>query len=175
MKTRNQPETRNPKPETDVNISLTSHIPSMLKYIALLSLLLTVGCSPSLAPMFKDFEFVKEQDDDLQDRITMALEDVGWELAEDAILPSVIMTQERTLNRRGIYKTTAVLEILPVGDDYVRVLIHPYRDHLIGSRSKLPYLPGNIERQIVPDIVASFQLYGLHAPGKVPSDSLTAE
>ena len=147
----------------------------MLKYIALLGLLLIVGCSPSLAPMFKDYEIAVEEDEDVQERVIMALEDVGWVPAEEAILPSVILTEERTLNRRGIYKTTAILEVLPLGDNHVRVLIHPYRNHLIGSRSKLPYLPGNIERQIVPDITASFEVHGLYLPGKVPADSLAAE
>lgn len=143
--------------------------------IVLLGAVLAVGCSPSLAPMFKDFEFAVHGENDVPERVMTALEESGWVLSDSSALPTVVLTEERILDRRGIYKNTAVLEVLPVGDQYVRVLIHPYRDHLIGSRSKLPYLPGNIERQIVPDLVASFEANGLYRPGQVPSDSLAVE
>ena len=143
----------------------------------LVAMLFIAGCRPSLAPMFKDYEIADEEEvsEDVQERVISALEEVGWVPAEEAILPSVILTEERILNRRGIYKNTAVLEVLPVGDNYIRVLIHPYRDHLIGNRTKLPYLPSNIEKQIVPDLTASLESHGLYLPGRVPSDSLTAE
>ena len=148
-----------------------------LVVVGLAAIMFLAGCRPSLAPMFKDYEIADEEEtnEDVQQRVISALEDIGWVPAEEAILPTVILTEERVLNRRGIYKNTAVLEVLPVGDNYIRVLIHPYRDHLIGNRTKLPYLPANIERQIVPDLTASLESYGLYLPGRVPSDSLAAE
>ena len=156
-----------------------SSIPLSLKFVVfgLTMMVFVAGCRPSLAPMFKDYEIADEEEanEDVQQRVISALEEVGWVPAEESILPSVVLTEERILNRRGIYKNTAVLEVLPVGDNYIRVLIHPYRDHLIGNRTKLPYLPANIERQIIPDLTASLESYGLHLPGRVPSDSLAAE
>ena len=147
---------------------------SNIAWLGLAGFMLLAGCSPSLAPLFKDFEFVVGAEEDVQERVIAALEDTGWVIAEEPVLSSIVMTEDRILDRRLIYKNTAFLEVLPVGDQFVRVLIHPYRDHLIGSRSKLPYLPGNIERQIVPDLVASFEVYGLYRPGAVPADSLAA-
>ena len=93
-------------------------------------MLFVMGCSPSLAPMFKDYEIADEEDasEAVQQRVMSALQDIGWVPAEEAILPTVILTEERILNRRGIYKNTAVLEVLPSNQDkaYIRVLIHPY-------------------------------------------------
>ncbi len=156
-----------------------SSIPLFSKFavFGLVVMVSIVGCSPSLAPMFKDYEIADEEDadEDVQQRVLSALQDVGWVPAEEAILPTVILTEERILNRRGLYKNTVVLEVLPVGDTYIRVLIHPYRDHLIGNRTKLPYLPAHIEKQIVPDLTASLESHGLYLPGRVPSDSLAAE
>lgn len=144
-----------------------------IAWVGLMGLLLIAGCSPSLTPLYKDYE-VPETNDDVQVRIVEALQEAGWKMADDPVMDTVVKTEERVLNRRGIYKTLAVLEIVPVGDHFVRVLIHPYRDHLIGTKSKLPYLPGNIRRQIVPPLTESFEDVGLYLPGQVPSDTLTA-
>lgn len=138
-----------------------------------IGLLLFAGCSPSLAPLYKDYE-LRDKDEDVQNRIISALEEAGWAMSEESISPNVVRTEERVLNRRGIYRTLAILEIVPIEDSYVRVMIHPYRDHLIGTKSKLPYLPGNIRRQIVPPLTRSFEAAGLYIPGSVPADSMTA-
>ena len=136
-------------------------------------LLLMAGCSPSLSPLFKDYE-VTDKNDDVQARIVEALTEAGWEISEESISPKIVLTQERIINRRLVYRTLAKLEVVPIEDSYVRVLIHPYRHNFIGAKNKLPYLPGNIRRQIVPPLTEIFKEAGLYIPGSVPPDSMTA-
>ena len=146
---------------------------SRFLFLPLIALLILAGCSPSLAPLYKDYE-IHDTDEDIQERIANALTEAGWELSEDSISPKIILTEERTINRRLVYKTIAKLEVVPIEDSHVRVLIHPYRDNLIGLKSKLPYLPGNIQRQIVPPITELFKEAGLYTIGAAPPDSVTA-
>ncbi len=131
---------------------------------------LLAGCSPSLGPMYRDYEVTDSlTSSDIEARIVEALEAAGWEHTEGAT-ENVVKTEDRTLNYRLLYKTSAFLEIVPIGDEYVRVLIHPYRNHLIGIRSKLPYLPSNVERRIVPPLTEALAERGLYVPGRAPDE-----
>ena len=138
--------------------------PLYLFFVGSLAILLASGCSPSLSPLFRDYE-VSEKDDTIEARIERALEAAGWELVE-ASAPNAFKTADKTLNRRLIYKTVVALEVVPIEGRYVRVMIHPYRDNLIGGKSKIPYLPSNIRRQVVPPITVAFEAEGLLIPGK---------
>ncbi|MFK7847163.1 MAG: hypothetical protein AB8G77_17805 [Rhodothermales bacterium] len=133
------------------------------------SLWILQGCSPNLGPLYRDYE-VKEVEEDVYDQILAALEAAGWDTTA-ASAPNSIKTKDRTLNKRLIYKTVASLEIIPIGDEFVRVLIHPYRHNFLKMRSKLPYLPSNIERKIVPDLTEALKIQGLYVPGTMPADS----
>ena len=141
------------------------------------------GCSPSFGPMYRDYavgggartgasadqgdvidmetpgEAERISSEEVRERVVMALQSAGWE-EEASVVPTVVRTNERRMNHRIFYKTTAFLEVLPVGDNYVRVLIHPYRDHLIGARSKLPYLPQNVRNRIVPPLTRALEEQG---------------
>ena len=137
----------------------------MAGWLAISSL---AGCSPSLSPLFRDYE-VNEAEEVIGTRVERALTKAGWELTE-ASAPNAIRTIDRTLNRRLIYKTVVALEVVPIEDRFVRVFIHPYRDNLIGGKSKIPYLPSNIRRRVVPDITEALAREGLYAVGKVPEE-----
>ena len=130
------------------------------------------GCSPNLGPLYRDYE-VDKVDVDIYDRILSALDATGWDTTT-ASAPNSIKTEGRIMNRWLIYRTVASLEIIPIGDDYVRVLIHPYRHNFLRMRSKLPYLPSNIERKIVPQLTAALADEGVYIPGRVPADSTIA-
>ncbi len=133
---------------------------------------LAQGCSPNLGPLYRDFE-VEEIDADIYDRILAALDDAGWDTTASSA-PNVVKTKDRILNKWLVYRTVASLEIIPIGDEYVRVLIHPYRHNFLRMKSKLPYLPSNVERKIVPELTAALKVQGLYVPGTMPVDSTTA-
>ena len=130
------------------------------------------GCSPSLSPLFRDYE-IDNPVDTVEERIRRALEADDWELAETNI-PNVVKTTDRVLNRRLIYKTVISLEVVPIEGEYVRVFIHPYRDNLIGGKSKIPYLPANIRRQVIPSITQAFEEEGLYTIGSSRRDTSVA-
>ncbi len=127
------------------------------------------GCSPNLGPLYRDYE-VQAVDEDVYPKILAALEEAGWDTTA-ASAPNSVKTKNRTLNRWVIYHTVASLEVIPIGETYVRVLIHPYRHNFLRMRSKLPYIPSNIERKIVPDLTEALEAQGLYAPGAMPADS----
>ncbi|ARA92962.1 hypothetical protein AWN76_007170 [Rhodothermaceae bacterium RA] len=61
----------------------------------------------------------------------------------------------------------------PIGDDYVRVFFHPYRQYVTGGRSKIPYLSRRLRRMLIPPLDEHFQAAGLRlvAPGWTTSDA----
>jgi len=135
-----------------------------------IALLAGAGCSPSMAPLFRDFES-EGAPDETEGRMMRALEAAGWEQVESQA-PNALRTSERILNRRLVYKTVVTLEVVPIGDEYIRVFIHPYRDNLIGGKSKIPYLQSNVRRKILPPLTEAFEEEGLVPVGHLPPDSL---
>jgi len=132
-------------------------------YILLLSILLA-GCSPKLSPLYRDYELGTEDqeavDDDVFERIERGLQSAGWTLV-DGITENVVATESRTFRQWGLYSIEVDLEIAPVGGDYVRLFVHPYRIYFTGSRSKIPYLRGSLARSVLKDLHAAFEEEGL--------------
>ncbi len=144
-----------------------------LVFVLFSALCITQGCSPNLGPLYRDYE-VEPVDADIYDRILAALEVAGWDTTASSA-PNVIKTKDRTLNQWLLYQTRASLEIIPIGDEYVRVLIHPWRHNFLRMKSKLPYLPSNIERKIVPELTDALEAQGLHVPGTMPEEESSVE
>ncbi len=114
-------------------------------------LLFLSACTPSLSPLYRDYEMEGKMEKDIQDRIQTAVEAAGWKpVATEA--PNAIATESRTIARWGLYKVTIALEVVPVSGEYVRVFFHPYRKYITGGRSKIPYLASNLRRSILPDL-----------------------
>ena len=147
-------------------------LPSVL--LALLVLGLTAGgCSPSFSPLYRDYT-VQPSDAPLEARIEAALLEAGWQ-PEPGEAPNVIATEERTLNEWGLYRIVASLEVVPVGDDYVRLYVHAFRHYFTGSRSKIPCLKKGLRGQVLTDLNKSFAANGLTALGTaVERDRQTA-
>lgn len=131
--------------------------------LTLSALLLLSACSPSLAPLYRDYE-VGQNEENLDARIHAALQEAGWTIIEGEA-PQAIATEARTLSNWGLYRVTASLEVVPLGADHVRVMIHPYRKFLTGSKSKIPYLSRGLRSNLVPDLRAAFTDQGLVAVG----------
>lgn len=136
---------------------------------ALVLLMLAAGCSPSLAPLYQDYAIEQVPADsadvgpDLRaEQISRALRDAGWDLAETSLHPAVA-TEPRTHREWGLYRVTVSLEAVPMGNRYVRVLVHPYREYVWGRRSKMPYLTRAVRRAVLPDLNRSFREHGLIA------------
>ncbi len=124
-----------------------------LRALAPATLLLALaGCSPSLAPLYRDFEMQPlNVSAAARDTLRQALEEAGWTLAPSPD-HAALLTETRSLNNWGLYRTVAYLEVVPVGERYVRVMIHPYRKYITGGRSKIPYLNTNLRSAIVPEL-----------------------
>lgn len=125
--------------------------------------MLAAGCGPSLSPLYRDYEVGAHQQA-LEARIEAALQADGWKLAE-ASAPNVIATEERQVKHWGLYKVMVSLEAVPVGEDHVRLYLHPYRHYVTGSRSKLPFLNKGLQRALLSDLNDAFDRYGLQPIG----------
>ena len=143
--------------------------PLYLAVILALSLQTLTGCSPSLAPLYRDFQSEKSPEE-VETSIANALESAGW-TQTTALAPNAFKTEERTLNRRLVYKTVVSLEIVPIGDEYIRVFIHPYRDNFVGGRTKIPYLQSNVRKYVFPTLTEAFADEGLHELGNMPDST----
>ncbi|GAB5521668.1 MAG: hypothetical protein RhofKO_39190 [Rhodothermales bacterium] len=128
----------------------------------LVVVLISVGCAPSIAPLYKDFSVSEatSADPELLDQIGQTLEADGWTLRE-SLVPNVVATEEKVLSQWGIYDVKVSLEIMPFGDGYVRVLFHPYREFFTGNRSKIPYLDRRLRRSVLASVENALEADGL--------------
>lgn len=146
-----------------------------LAVIALLVLL--SGCSPRLSPLYRDYE-VKPDDaqteaesattpDDhaeVMDRIRAGLDAAGWTVTE-AVTDNVIAAESRKFREWGLYSIEVDLEVAPVGGNYVRLFVHPYRIYVTGAKRKIPYLRGSLARSVLKDLHEAFDAQGLEYIG----------
>ncbi len=99
--------------------------------LALFPLLFT-ACSPSLSPLYRDYE-TQETNVKVATSLETALRDAGWEVvATDT--PNVVATEPRTVRHWGLYKIVVSLEAAPIGGEHVRLYFHPYRRYFTGGR-----------------------------------------
>ncbi len=137
----------------------------LLISLGLVALLGLSGCSPSLSPLYRDFEH-EPTTDDLRVRIERALTDSDWTIDRN-VDQTLLTTETRVFRRWGLYRVEASLEIAEVGGDYVRVLVNPYRVYITGRRSKTPYLKKGLGRAVLKDLRKEFEEEGLVAIGTV--------
>jgi hypothetical protein len=133
----------------------------LVKRIALylLPLILLAGCSPSITPLFRDFEVAAGEPAEPSE-IAAALSAAGWTLVSEENAPA-IRTEPRAFRKRLISHTEARLEAIPMGGQYVRVLIRADRVYVTGHRGPLGYLPEGVRREIVPPLRAAFAEHGM--------------
>ncbi len=157
----------------------------------LVALLLFSACAPSLAPLYRDYDIVpldtfrtapladfREFPEILSDapsgedaapamvrqRIVAALHEAGWDTTSTS-LPHAVATRERVLQRWGLYRIVAYLEVAPLGRNHVRIYAHPFRKYVFGKASKIPYLTRPIRSRFLPEIDEAFSKYGLEPVG----------
>lgn len=128
-----------------------------------LSALLIAGCSPTLYPLYRDYEF-DPGNPALLSSIEEALVEAGWELIPPPA-PNGVATADRQIRDWVIYRVVVQVEAVPVGAKHVRLFVHPYRIYATGSRSKIPFLKRSIRRRVIHDIDRVFESRNLVAVG----------
>lgn len=131
---------------------------SLLSAAALLS-----ACSPSLSPLYRDYG-IPSDSASVDARIVAALEDAGWDTVKTDI-PNAIATSEKVLSHWGIYRVTASLEVTPLGQDHVRVFVHPFRRYIFGGKGKILYLTRRIRSRFMPELNEALKEQGLVVAG----------
>jgi len=121
------------------------------------------ACTPSLHPLYQDYE-VKPHSASTQERLQKALIDSGWTLKSSTI-PGIVTTDNRQVRQWGLYAIVVSLEAVPIGGGHVRLLLHPYREYVWGTRSKIPFLNGSIRRSVLRDLDAAMSAQALTAVG----------
>ena len=131
------------------------------------------GCSPKLSPLYRDYavnpvEEGTSNGESIFERMEKGLESAGWTPIE-GVTPNVLATEMRRFREWGLYSVEVELEVAPIGGDYVRLLIHPYRIYFTGAKSKVPYLRGSLARSVLKDLHAAFDEQGLTFIGTAQS------
>ncbi len=127
------------------------------------ALLFLSACSPSLYPLYRDYS-VEPHAEAVETRIQNALASSGW-VRVPAAAPNVIATNERRVRHWGVYSIEVSLEAIPIGGGHVRLLVHPYRKYVWGTRSKVAFLNGTIRRSILRDFDSAMAAQELIAVG----------
>jgi len=150
----------------------------MMRLLSVMALLILIsGCSPRLSPLYRDYEvtagethsetdaaIIPDDHAEVMVRIRAALEAAGWQVSE-AVTPNVIAVASRKFREWGIYSIEVDLEVAPVGGNYVRLFVHPYRIYFTGSKRKIPYLRGSLARSVLKDLHEAFAEQGLEHIG----------
>lgn len=139
---------------------------------ALALVLALAACSPSIAPLYRDYEVrpplaaaeAAGAGADVHARIRAALAEAGWDEAP-ADAPNVVSTAPRRVSDWGLYRTDVTLDVAPLGGRHVRVYFHPVRTSALGGRTKLGYLSGGLRRALLPDLNAAFARQGFAVLG----------
>ncbi len=121
------------------------------------------ACSPSLSPLYRDYE-IRTADQPLAERIEDALAEAGCQSTPSSA-PNALATQERKVRSWGLYSVVVSLEAVPVGGSYVRLYLHPYRKYFTGNRSKIPFLKKSLQRTLLKDLNEAFETRGMVAIG----------
>ena len=136
---------------------------TLMPALAASVLLLLSACSPALYPPYRDYA-IRSNPKVLEFRIEDAMVTAGWTRVP-GVVHNVIATNERQVRHWGIYSVVVSMEAIPMGGGYVRVLVHPYRQYVWGTRSKIAFLNGTIRRSVLRDLDSAMAAESLIAVG----------
>ena len=119
----------------------------------------SIGCSPSLHPLYKDYQH--NFDGHLPvDLIEEILIESGWKIV-DSLSPNTVTTAQRRIRNWLVYKVIVHVEVIPISPKHARLLIHPYRVFITGTRSKIPFLRRSIRRSVISDLDQAFEAHNI--------------
>ena len=133
------------------------------------------ACTPRLSPLYRDYTVPDAiaRDEEVLVKLHAALVDAEWQIAPEQI-DNLVRTEPRTVSRWGLYKVTVYLEAVPIGSDYVRIYVHPYREYVTGGRSKIPFFNRRTQAELLPALTEALEAQGLHRVGAPPEERITA-
>ena len=144
-----------------VRLFFLSSCPMRLLLAAGLLVIVLAGCAPTLAPPYFDYAEQRASEPTTADLVG-ALREAGWTVSNNSSAVS-LETDPRTFSQAGVYRVEAHLEVLPMANSRVRVLVHPYRVYFDGARNKIGYLPASLKRAIEPPLLDAMQANGFEA------------
>lgn len=141
---------------------------------ALLIVLVTVGlaaCAPRLSPPYRDFEArgALAQADSLgplPERLVEAVKASGWTVGVPQAA-GIVTTEARQFSHGFFGETTAVLDLVPLDGGFVRVYVRAESKGLLGGRTKVYALNGELRQIIlgpISDALAERRLVPLGTP-----------
>lgn len=133
-------------------------------------LLTATACAPSFSPLFRDYQ-LEEEHDQILERTRRALQEAGWSLTEPRV-EGILRTEPRQVSNWGLYRVEVFLEALPVEGRHVRILFHPYRHYITGSRSKITYLKRSLRSKVLPPVTKELKDEGLKPVFRDTTDGL---
>ncbi|MCY4170079.1 MAG: hypothetical protein OXF08_00590 [Bacteroidetes bacterium] len=136
----------------------------MHKYIFVVLVLSLMGCSPALHPLYLDYEYSPKDTIPFY-QIESALQEAGWSIATSPSDNSVT-TADREIQNWLLYRIVVYVEVIPIGPQHIRLLVHPYRVYFTGSRSKIPFLKPGIHRKVIRKINHVFESYNIVEVGR---------
>ena len=135
---------------------------------SLAALVLLAGCAPSVTPLYRDYAApmaapptTATADARSLDRLREALVEAGWTVLPASDAPAVVSTAPRGFGDWGLYRVEAHLDVVPVGDRHVRVLVHPVRRYVTGSASKIGFLTRGLRGRVLGTLDAALSRRGL--------------
>lgn len=133
--------------------------------LLIVSAVLLSACAPRLTPPYRDFR-IASPDSSLHGRLRAAAVEAGWTLA-DAPSAAVVTTEPRAVGG-SVSPTTAVVEMVPLSGDVVRVWVRGETRGLLGGRTKLYALTPTLRDRTLgalSDALAARGLQALDTPG----------
>jgi len=127
--------------------------------------LVTGGCATSFAPLYRDYQVTHFSSlPALQDSLQLALNEAGWTLTT-APTPEALRTHPQTKADLGLYRIKVFLDAVPLEAPYVRIFFHPYRYFIVGGRSKIAILRGDLLNDLIHPLDKALQHRGFVAVG----------
>lgn len=106
-------------------------------------------------------------DTDILEDVASVLEASGWVL-RDADVVEAVATQPRKFANWLFYSVHAELEVVVIGDRYVRLFVHPWRHYWWGSWGRIPYLKTGLAVAVFESVDEAFQEAGYEFIGNAP-------
>ena len=135
---------------------------------------LVVGCAPSVSPLYRDYvpranaQAERSRGEDAYLRLRAALASAGWSETEPTA-PHVLSTAQREFGDWGLYEVLVSLDVVPMGNGYLRDQFHPVRHYFTGATSKIPSLSSGLRQAILPDLNEALEAQGFR-PLDVPRE-----
>ena len=130
--------------------------------------MLATGCAPRLSPPYRDYE-VRSSPTDLSATLREAAEAAGWETVP-SLDPAVVTTAPRQVATGLASRTTAFVEMTPVGRGHVRIAIRAEkRSTIFGGRSKVYALDRGLRDAVLGELTDALRDRGL-VPLGTPRD-----